>query len=187
MSAQPHQSSLDSRYNRSRHLSRLLLISALALVVGVVSACGSSDTGEDVEREAQSADSSHCPNKSDARAQAASNVDWHGCDLSVAYLRGAKLHSANLRGTDLRYADLIDANLRSANLSGANLSGATLRYADLRGARLLGANLTDAVLTDAVLTGANLSGANLSGVLCNNYTIWPDETRGHGTTCPPTN
>ena len=57
MSTQPRQSSLNSRQSRplsprSRRLSRLLPLTALALVVGVLSACGSSDSGEDVEREA---------------------------------------------------------------------------------------------------------------------------------------
>ena len=129
-------------------------------MVGVLSACGSSDSGEDVERET-GADSSHCPNGpgSRMRAQAAPEVDWHGCDLS----------HANLRGADLTAADLSRAYLSRANLTGANLTGA---------------DLIDVDLTGADLTGVDLTGADLTGALCNNETVWPDGTKGHGTKCP---
>ena len=89
-------------------------------MVSVLSACGSSDSGEDVEREA-AAGTEKCD------APAARGVDWVGCDKSDTDLRGA--------------------NLRDANLTGA---------------RLLGAK-------------------------CGVVTTWPDGTKGHGTTCPPTN
>jgi uncharacterized protein YjbI with pentapeptide repeats len=125
------------------------------LLVGVLSACGSSDSGEDGEREA-AAGTEKCD------APPAWDVDWSGCDKS-----GARLRSANL----------YRANLTDANLSGADLSGADLHRASLRYARLEAANLG----------GANLSGANLNRALCDSTTRWPDGTKGHGTTCPPTN
>ncbi len=120
MSTQPHQSSSNSRRTRplsprSRRLSRLLLLSALALLVGVLSACGSSDSGEDVEREAAAG-----TEKCDAPPRR--GVDWSGCDKS-------------------------DANLR----------------------------------------GADLTRANLTRARCGADTVWPDGTKNHGTTCPPTN
>ena len=108
MSNQPHQSSLNSRRTRplsprSRRLSRLLLLSALALLVGVLSACGSSDSGEDVEREA-AAGTEKCD------APPARGADWPGCDKS---------------GTNLRDADLTDANLSGANLTDATCGNHT--------------------------------------------------------------
>jgi uncharacterized protein YjbI with pentapeptide repeats len=116
VSNQPHQSSLNSRRTRplsprSRRLSRFLLLSALALVVGVLSACGSSDSGEDVEREA-AAGAEKCD------APAARDVDWSGCDKS-----GANLSRADLSGANLTVANLYRADLRYANLTGANLTG----------------------------------------------------------------
>ena len=134
MSNQPHQSSLDSRRTwplspRSRRLSRFLALSALALMVGVLSACGSSDSGEDVEREAPPVSDSGEDVEREAAAGTekcdappAPRVDWSGCDKYLANL----------------YRD------------------------DLTGARLLGAK-------------------------CGVVTTWPDGTKGHGTTCPPTN
>ena len=109
MSNQPHQSRLNSRRSRplsprSHRLSRFLLLSALALVVGVLSACGSSDSGEDVEREA-SAGTEKCD------APPAIRVDWSGCDKSGANLSRADLSGANLYRADLRYANLTGANL----------------------------------------------------------------------------
>jgi len=110
VSNQPRQSSSNSRRTRplsprSHRLSRLLLISALALLVGVLSACGSSDSGEDVEREA-AAGTGKCD------APPAQRVDWSSCDKT---------------------------------------------------------------------------GANLRGAVCNDATVWPDGTRGHGKKCPPAN
>ena len=123
MSNQPRQSSLNSRYNRSRgltpksrRLSRFLLLSALALLAGVFSACGSSDSGEDVEREA-AAPPPRCVSEGPG-------ADWSDCDRS-------------------------DANLIAAYLSGANLSGANLDYANLSGADLIDTNLTGAKLPQA--------------------------------------
>src|SRR5574337_552052 len=36
-------------------------------------------------------------------------LDWHGCSLSEANLRGANLRGANLRGADLSWASLSEA------------------------------------------------------------------------------
>ena len=112
MSTQPHQSSLDSRQSRplsprSHRLSRFLTLSALALVVGVLSACGSSDSGEDVEREA-AAGTGECD------APPAPEVDWSGCDKSDANLRGANLSGAMLIRANLSAADLPRAKLPQA-------------------------------------------------------------------------
>ncbi|WP_199248494.1 pentapeptide repeat-containing protein [[Phormidium] sp. ETS-05] len=84
------------------------------------------------------------------------------CNLTLAWLQGAKLHSADLRGANMREAALSVADLR-----GADLRGASLVYADLSGANLSGANLKGADLSGANLSGAVLDGTNLSGVnLC---------------------
>ena len=79
---------LNGIVSRSRRLNRLLPLSALALVVGVLSACGSSECD----------------------APPARGVDWSGCDK-----RGAKLAGANLEGATLRDANLTGANLSGAN------------------------------------------------------------------------
>jgi uncharacterized protein YjbI with pentapeptide repeats len=152
------------QYGQSRgRLSPLLFLSALALVVGVLGGCGSSDSGQDVQPEPEAAGTSQCPTKSDAGKQAAKGVDWRGCDLS---------------GANLRDADLTDADLRDANLSGHPLTGT--------GANLNGADLRDADLRGANLNGADLSGAKLNGAECNDKTRWPDGNTGNGstTTCP---
>jgi hypothetical protein len=65
---------------------------------------------------------------------------------------------------------------RISEAASAALTGAVLRDANLRGA----------VLRDADLSGADLTDANLSGATCSNRTTWPDSTKGHGNTCPPT-
>ena len=110
------------QYGQSRRrLSPLLFLSALALVVGVLGGCGSSDSGQDVQPEPEAAaGTSQCPKK-DAGAEAVPRVDWRGCDLYAADLRGANLRDANLSGSDLT-----DANLRYADLNGADLTGASL-------------------------------------------------------------
>jgi len=118
VSNQPRQSSLNSRQSRplaprSRRLSRFLTLSALALVVGVLSACGSSDSGEDVEREA-AAGTEKCD------APPAQRVDWSDCDKSGDGLHRADLRSAHLNGADLRSAKLHPANLNGADLQRAN-------------------------------------------------------------------
>jgi len=130
------------------------------LLVGVLSACGSSDSGEDVEREA-SAGTEKCD------SPPAPRVDWSGCDQ-----RGARLRSANLY---------------KANLTDANLSGADLSRADLSGADLHRASLIDTDLYRANLIDTNLTGAKLLRARCGNDTLWPDGTKGHGSECPPTN
>jgi len=127
----------------------------------VLSACGSSDSGEDVEREA-AAGTGECD------APPAIRVDWSGCDKS---------------GADLARADLWRADLWRATLSDADLSSADLTRADLRKANLLGANLRDANLSGADLGHAD----HLYRAGCDPGTVWPDGTRHHGTTCPPTN
>jgi hypothetical protein len=115
------------QYGQSRRrLSPLLFLSALALVVGVLGGCGSSDSGQDVQPEPEAAGTSQCPTKSDARALAAKGVDWRGCDLTGANLRGAYLPDTYLRDANLGGSDLTDANLRYADLNGADLTGASL-------------------------------------------------------------
>jgi hypothetical protein len=163
------------QYGQSRgRLSPLLYLSALALVVGVLGACGSSDSGQDVQPEPEAAVSSRCPNPSDAGAQAVPSVDWEDCDLSGANLSGAVLWDADLTG----------AHLTGADLTGADLTGADLTGADLTGADLTGANLSDTNLRDADLSGQDLSDANLNRAICNGNTRWPDGSKGHGSTCP---
>ena len=87
------------QYGESRgRLSPLLFLSALAVVVGVLGGCGSSDSGQDVqpEPEAAAAGSSRCPTKSDARALAARGVDWNDCDRVTCLVlrRGVALAAA---------------------------------------------------------------------------------------------
>jgi Pentapeptide repeats (8 copies) len=79
-------------------------------------------------------------------------------------------------------ADRVDwaaCDKRSSYLSGANLQGANLDRADLLGTDLAGANLHG-----ANLTGAQLVQYTLYLARCNDQTIWPDGSRGHGTRCP---
>jgi uncharacterized protein YjbI with pentapeptide repeats len=187
VSIQPHQSRLNSRQSRplsprSGRLSRFLLLSALALVVGVLSACGSSDSGEDVEREA-AAGTEKCDHHQGKHALRGVNggVHWFGCNKSGADLRDADLTRANLRNTKF-----FDADLSDAKLSGADLRSADLTRANLSGADLTGANLDYARLFHADLTGANLSGVSLRGISCSNATVWTDGTKGHRSKCPPT-
>jgi uncharacterized protein YjbI with pentapeptide repeats len=178
------------QYGQSRgRLSPLLFLSALALVVGVLGGCGSSDSGQDVQPEPEAAGTSQCPTKSDAGKQAAKGVDWRGCDLTGANLGGADLVGAYLTGANLSGSDLIGADLSGSDLTGADLSGADLRRTDLSGANLRDANLSGSDLTDANLryadlNGADLTGASLTGARCNDRTSWPDGTTGHGSTCP---
>ena len=142
-------------------------------------------------------------------AAPAERVDWAGCDLRGRNLGGARLERADLRATNLSYsmlqhaylphADLTGANLHGAQFDGANLQGADLKRADLQSAYFPDADLRDADLSGLDLTAtslvrADLQGANLTGVKlvqyslyrshCNNATIWPNGTTGHGTACP---
>jgi pentapeptide repeat protein len=94
-------------------------------------------------------------------AYEAGQRDFHGADLSRAYLTGAYLTGVNLIGADLRRANLIGADLRRADMRGANLIGADLRRANLIGADLRRANMRGAYLIGAYLTGADLTGADL--------------------------
>ena len=127
------------------------------------------------------------------------------CDLSYAFLPGARLSEAFLQGGGLTFADLsnanlfranlrdtnlVQANLSFANLSFADLSDADLGYADLSDADLSNANLSGADLYKADLTDADLSNANLSGADLSKArladTIWsnticPDGTLNSGT------
>jgi hypothetical protein len=84
---------------RSRRLSGLLFLSALALVVGVLGGCGASDSGQDVEPEA-AATTATCD------APAAPGVNWEECNKTFANLTGATLTKANLRYANLRYAGM---------------------------------------------------------------------------------
>lgn len=113
------------RYGQSRGRLSPLLLSALALVVGALGACGSSDSGWLVELEA--AESSGCPIKWDAGARAAPGVGWDRCDLTGAYLSDSNLSNAYLTDSNLSNADLSGANLSNADLSGAELRGANLK------------------------------------------------------------
>ena len=58
------------------------------------------------------------------------------CDLTEAYLHGAKLSGAQLKSTSLYKATLSAANLSKASLIGANLSRAKLRFAPMSEALL---------------------------------------------------
>ena len=89
-------------------------------------------------------------------------MDYSGCNLTFAYLRGTNLSGANLSGAELTHADFGFANLTDADLSSAELTHANLEAADLSGANLTGVDLTNANLRRADLSGANLSGVNLS-------------------------
>ncbi len=110
-------------------------------------------------------------------------IDWHGCNLTDAYLvnqdlsggtlTGITLTGAHLGGTvfsasalPFAYLDSVYASgayFVNANMLGITLTGSFVDGADLDGANLSSANLTDATLTSSTLRGANLSGANLTG------------------------
>jgi uncharacterized protein YjbI with pentapeptide repeats len=116
-------------------------------------------------------------------------VLWHVTGTDTV-LTGAKMQDVALdSGTSLT-----GAKLQGADLSGASMQRARLRGADLTGARFVRAVAAGADFSGATLTGANFDGAILDGAtlppsiaqaICNNQTLWPDHTRGHGTTCPP--
>jgi uncharacterized protein YjbI with pentapeptide repeats len=61
----------------------------------------------------------------------------------------------------------------------------TRNRTQLPGANLTGTDLVYADLTYANLSGATLAGATLSRAKCNSGTKWPNDTNGHGSTCPP--
>jgi uncharacterized protein YjbI with pentapeptide repeats len=147
-------------------------------------------------------------------APPANHVDWSGCDQRGAYLyyaplNGARLEAVNLSdsymnsvqadGADLRHANLQfaylrDGQLRSAHLNDAKMDYAYLYSAELARAELPGADLTAANLTKASMRRVDLRGADmtfailrdtdLSEARCNDQTVWPNGTKGHGETCP---
>ena len=114
-------------------------------------------------------------------------IDWHGCNLTDAYLDSANLTAGVLTGITLTgahlnytvfsastlafaYLDNVYASgayFVNANMLGATLTDSFVDSADLDGANLSSANLTDATLTSSTLRGANLTGANLTGVFLN--------------------
>lgn len=91
---------------------------------------------------------------------AAPQVNWSGCDMQEARLRGVDLSGGNLSyanfaradlsGSRLRRAVLVGVNFNSANLNNANLDGADLSFSDLRGATLVSVSLKGAVLDRAI-------------------------------------
>jgi uncharacterized protein YjbI with pentapeptide repeats len=72
------------------------------------------------------------------------------------------------------YAYLYSAELARAELPGADLTAANLTKASMRRVDLRGADMTFAVLRDT----------DLSEARCNDKTVWPNGTNGHGETCP---
>ena len=83
-------------------------------------------------------------------------MDYSGCNLTFAYLRGTNLSGANLSGAELTHADFGFANLTGADLSGAELTHANLQAANLSGANLSGVNLSNKNLSGVILTGVIL-------------------------------
>ena len=83
-------------------------------------------------------------------------MDYSGCNLTFAYLRGTNLSGANLSGAELTHADFGFANLTGADLSGAELTHANLQAANLSGANLSGVNLSKKNLSGVILTGVIL-------------------------------
>jgi hypothetical protein len=79
-------------------------------------------------------------------------IDWSGCNLDRADLRGASIVGANLNG-----ASLIGATFQDTVLDGITFVNAILTGASFRGARLWGANLTGAHLDGVSLQDATLS------------------------------
>ena len=100
-------------------------------------------------------------------------IDWHGCNLYVAYLANATLAYANLSNANLSAANLLNANLNWANLTGANLTGANLGcgFCDPQ----TGVMVYLADLTNADFTGAGGTPANHAWAIYHNTTC-PDTT-----------
>jgi hypothetical protein len=98
-------------------------------------------------------------------------VQWQGCDLRQADLRGANLFGANLSSADLSGAILFGADLTGANLTNVNLSGALITNANLTNVDLTGVNLTNVSLVGVNLTNVNLSNVNLGGKTLRNSNL----------------
>lgn len=139
-----------------------------------------------------------------------SGATLHGAKMAGTDLTEADLRDVRIFGVKGPKAILIDAKMQGAampsngDLSGALLQRANLTKANIQGMNLSGADLTGAFLTGAlaahvdfraaILAGTDLSGANLDGAIlpasiaqakCSDTTRWPDNTRSHGTECPP--
>lgn len=90
-------------------------------------------------------------------------INWNGCIMREAKLRGVDLREAFLVETNFVGADLSRARLDSANLSYAKATGANLSRTQLTRAQLIGTNLERANLRRAKFDGADLRSANLTG------------------------
>jgi uncharacterized protein YjbI with pentapeptide repeats len=91
------------------------------------------------------------------------DVDWQGCDLSLAVLYDVDMSGANLSDADLSGAEILgNSNVSDADLAGADLYNATLQ-ANFTGSDLAGANLTDGNDSGSNFTGTDLHAANLTG------------------------
>jgi hypothetical protein len=122
-----------SSYRSGKDMMAVLLL-VLAMLTGLaLHYFGAKDQPIDIGLHAASCD-----------AQAASQVDWHGCDKTDYVLAGA--------------------DLRSANLSGTRFSGANLSYANFKGARVDGAMFDGANLTGAIWVDGRVCAAGSVGI-----------------------
>ena len=70
---------------------------------------------------------------------------------------------------------------------GAVSWGATPAYADCTDPASPGVDWRRCYKDGRNFSNRDLSGAKLTNASCDNDTVWPDGTKGHGTKCPSTN
>jgi uncharacterized protein YjbI with pentapeptide repeats len=119
-------------------------------------------------------------------------VNWSNSDNGIGpnrKLSGFNLNDATLNGSLFQHQRMF-----RTQMVGAKLNGVSFFDTSMEGANMAGAHLREAHFNGATMTGVDLSGADLTGATqlpasiteatCTNSTIWPDGTKGHGTTCP---
>jgi len=109
--------------------------------------------------------------KADIKHSNLQGIQFHGSNLQEVNFSLSNLTNAELGGVYLEQSILFRADCTQTRLSAAHLQNSDMKYANLKNAQLLHANIEGADMRDA-----NLEGANLWRIICNNYTVLPDNS-----------
>jgi len=168
--------------NSRRTVTKLVILSVMALVAAVIVACGGSAAGDPTPTQASSSisgipTSTPLPGRREALTEGGTPIHKAGTpnvtplpnQIGDCILEpGTNCEGADLRGVDLSPARAsawsfgVNVELKNANFSGADLTGSNLTAADLEGVNFTDANLTGVDFKDASLYKANLTRANLT-------------------------